>query len=74
MVRGSKGRRQKNTRQVRRRKRFNSRQNGGVIPLAALLPALVAAGKAAATGGIAAGASWGVKKALDKIGRKRGTT
>ena len=39
-------------------------QRGGVFPLAALLPALVAGSKAAALGALGGAASYGVKKGL----------
>ena len=46
-------------------KRHRRTQKGGLLPLAALIPALVAAGKAAALGGISGAASYGVKKGLE---------
>ena len=55
----------KSRRTVRRKPRRHRRtQKGGLLPLAALIPALVAAGKAAALGGISGAASYGVKKSL----------
>jgi len=43
-------------------------QKGGIFPLLALaIPALAAAGKAAALGGVGAAAGYGVKKGLEKI-------
>ena len=54
----------------RRRRRRGRRggQHGGVFPLLALaIPALVAASKAAALGGVGAAAGYGVKKGLDRI-------
>ena len=39
-------------------------QKGGLFPLAALIPALVAGAKAAALGGISGGVGYGVKRAL----------
>lgn len=51
-----------------RRRRRHRKQKGGLFPLLALaIPALVAAGKAAAAGGIAAGAGFGVKKGLEAV-------
>ena len=52
----------------RRRKR---RQRGGLFPLAALIPALVAAGKAAALGAVGGAASYGAKKGLEAATRKK---
>ena len=57
-------------RQRRRRRGGRKRrgQHGGVFPLLALaIPALVAASKAAALGGVGAAAGYGVKKGLDRI-------
>ena len=54
----------------RRRRRRSRRggQHGGIFPLLALaVPALVAASKAAALGGVGAAAGYGVKKGLDRI-------
>ena len=54
----------------RRRRRRSRRggQHGGIFPLLALaVPALVAASKAAAFGGVGAAAGYGVKKGLDRI-------
>ena len=62
----------KSKRTVRRRPRRRKRtQKGGLLPLAALIPALVAAGKAAAIGGISGAAGYGVKKGLAAASRKR---
>ena len=45
-------------------------QHGGVFPLLALaMPAIIAASKAAALGGVGAAAGYGVKRGLDRIGR-----
>ena len=52
---------------VRRRKR---RQKGGIFPLAALLPALIAGGKAVALGALGA-AGYGAKKALQAATRRK---
>ena len=51
----------KRKRTVRRKPwRHRKTQKGGLLPLAALIPALVAAGKAAALGGISGAAGYGV--------------
>ena len=56
---------------ARRRKPGVRRQTGGIAPLFALaVPAIVAAGKAAALGGVSAVASFGTKKVLDIARRK----
>ena len=60
----------KRQRRGRRRlpKRSRRRQHGGILPLLALaVPALVAASKAAALGGVGAAAGYGVKKGLDRL-------
>ena len=55
-------------RRGRRRAMKRQRQHGGIFPLLALaLPALVAASKATALGGVGAAAGYGVKKGLDQI-------
>ena len=62
----------KSKRTVRRKpRRRNKAQKGGLLPLAALIPALVAAGKAAALRGISSAAGYGVKKGLEAASRKR---
>ena len=56
---------------ARRSKPGVGRQTGGIAPLLALaVPALVAAGKASALGGVSAAASYGTKKVLDIARRK----
>ena len=56
----------------RKRKPGVGRQPGGIAPfLAAAIPALVAGGKAAATGGLGAAANYGTMKALHAISKKR---
>ena len=56
---------------ARRRKPGVRRQTGGIAPLLALaVPALVAAGKASALGGVSAAASYSTKKVLDIVRRK----
>ena len=54
-----------------RRRRRRPRQKGGILPLAALLPALIAGGKALGLGALGGGAAFGVKKALGAATRKR---
>ncbi|KAL9953222.1 hypothetical protein ACROYT_G040602 [Oculina patagonica] len=68
-------------RTMRRKKRVTQRrrragrrrigQKGGILPLAALIPALIAGGKAIALGAASGAAGWGAKKALDAATRKR---
>ena len=53
------------------RRRTSRRQIGGLLPLAALIPAFMAAGKAIGLGALGGGASYGVKKALEAATRKR---
>ena len=43
----------------------------GLLPLAALIPAFMAAGKAIGLGALGGGASYSVKKALEAATRKR---
>jgi len=64
----------KRRRQVRRKwpkKRWRKTQKGGIFPLAAIIPALVAAGKASALGAVSGGAGYGAKKALEAAPRRR---
>ena len=56
---------------VRRRRRRRRRQRGGLLPLAALIPALIAGGKAVALGAASGAASYGAKKGLEAAFRKR---
>ena len=59
-------RQRRGRRRVARKSR--RRQHGGILPLLALaVPALVAASKAAALGGVGAAPGYGVKKGLDQI-------
>ncbi|KAL9985640.1 hypothetical protein ACROYT_G008063 [Oculina patagonica] len=68
-------------RTMRRKKRVTQRrrragrrrigQKGGILPLAALIPALIAGGKAIALGAASGAAGWGAKKALDAATRKK---
>ena len=55
----------------RRRRRRRTRQKGGLLPLTALIPAFMAAGKAIGLGALGGGASNGVKKALEATTRKK---
>ena len=52
------------------RRRTSNRQKGGLLPLAALVPAFIAAGKAIGLGALGGGASFGAKKALEAATRK----
>ena len=54
-----------------RSRRSTKRQKGGILPLAALIPALVAGGKAVALEAASGAASYGAKKALEAATRKR---
>lgn len=53
----------------RTRKRRRRTQKGGIFPLAALIPALIAGGKAIGLAAAGAGASYGVNKALESATR-----
>ena len=55
----------------RRRRRRRTRQKGGLLPLAALIPAFMAAGKAIGLGALGGGASYDFKKALEATTRKK---
>ena len=55
----------------KKRQRRRRRQRGGILPLAALIPALIAGGKAVALGVAAGAAGFGAKKALGAITRKK---
>ena len=58
----------KKRRRGRKRATKRHNQHGGVFPLLALaMPAIIAASKAAALGGVGAAAGYGVKKGLDRI-------
>ena len=63
-------RRRKNRWRGTRRSRTSNRQKGGLLPLAALVPAFIAAGKAIGLGALGGGASFGAKKALEAATRK----
>ena len=57
---------------VRRKpRRRRKTQNGGLLPLAALIPALVSAGKAVTPDGISGAAVYSVKKGLQAASHKR---
>ena len=55
-------RRRKNRWRGTRRRRTSHRQKGGLLPLAALVPAFISAGKAIGLGALGGGASFGAKK------------
>ena len=54
----------------RGRRRTSRRQKEGFLPLAALVPAFIATGKAIGLGALGGGASFGAKKALEAATRK----
>ena len=57
---------------MRGKKRMRSkRQKGGIFPLAALIPALIAGGKAVALGAASGAAGFSAKKALEAATRRR---
>jgi len=57
---------------VKKRKRRRSKgQKGGIFPFAAILPALIAGGKAIALGAASGAAGYGAKKALEAATRRR---
>jgi len=56
---------------MRRRRQRRKKQKGGVLPLAALVPAGIALGKAVGLGAASGAASYGAKKALQAIGKKK---
>ena len=64
-------RRRKNRWRGTRRRRTSNRQKGGLLPLAELVPAFIAAGKAIGLGAPRGGASFGAKKALEAATRKK---
>ena len=55
----------------KKRRRRRTRQRGGILPVAALIPALIAGGKAIGLAAAGASASYGVNKALDAASLKR---
>ena len=56
---------------ARKKRQWRRRQRGGILPLAALIPALIAGGKAVALGAAGGAAGFGAKKALGAITRKK---
>ena len=61
----------KSKRTVCRKPRQRRRtQKGGLLPLVALIPALVKVGKVAVLGGISGAAGYGVKKGLEAASSK----
>ena len=48
------------------------RQRGGIVPLAALVPSLMAVGKAAGLGAAGAAGGFGAKKMLKTLFKKKG--
>ena len=52
---------------VKRRRK----QKGGILPLAAAVPALMAVGKAVGLGAAGGAAGYGAKKAMDAVFKKR---
>lgn len=59
------------TKQVENKEKKTKKTEGGILPLAALIPALIAGGKAIGLAAAGAGASYGVNKALESATRKR---
>ena len=55
----------------RARKRKRRRQKGGILPLAAFIPALIVGGKAIGLATAGTGASFAVNKALESASRRR---
>lgn len=60
----------RHVRRCRTRCKRKRGQRGGVFPLLALIPAAIAAGKAAALGAIGTGAGMAVKAIADKAKRR----
>ena len=56
---------------ARRKRGRKRRQRGGLFPLAALIPALIAGAKAVALGAAGAAARYGAKKGLKAAFRKK---
>jgi len=54
-----------------RRRRRKKKQKGGVLPLAALVPAGIALGKAVSLGAASGAASYGAKRALQAVTKKK---
>ena len=61
--------RQRRGKRIVRRRQTRRNQRGGFFPLLALIPAAIAAGKAAALGAVSGAAGYGIKKAL--AGKKK---
>ena len=59
------------SRQRTTRRKTRRRQRGGILPLAALIPAAVAVGKAAALGGVSGAAGYGVERGLRAALRRK---
>ena len=64
-------RKRRQRKQRRGTRRIRKRQKGGILPLAAVIPAIIAAGKAAGLGAAGATAGFGTKKAIEAMTRKR---
>ena len=50
--------------------KLKKKQKGGVVPLAAAIPALIAVGKAVGLGAAGGAASYGGKKAMETVFKK----
>ena len=61
--------RRRSGKRIVRRRQTRRNQRGGFFPLLALIPAAIAAGKAAALGAVSGAAGYGIKKAL--AGKKK---
>ena len=70
-------RRRRSGKRIVRRRQTRRNQRGGLFPLLALIPAAIAASKAAALGAVSGAAGYGIKKALaakrKHVKRTRGT-
>ena len=62
-------RQRRSGKRIVRRRQTRRNQRGGLFPLLALIPAAIAAGKAAALGAVSGAAGYGIKKALE--GKKK---
>ena len=70
----SQPRKRKKRRTTKRRttkRRGRKPQEGGLFPLAALIPALIAGGKVEAAGALSGAAGYGAKKGLEALERRR---
>ena len=54
-----------------KRRLTKRRQKGGILPLAALIPALIAGGKALGLSALGGAASFGAKKGLEALTKKK---